>query len=301
MQALWFFTSDLIFVLLFPQLVFALFDRRANRIGSIAAFSLSLVLRLGGGEPLFGIAPDDPVPRAVLRGPARNRRPAGTTRPPARCCSLTRRSRRWPASSCLPVVSRLTARWDPPRRLRNSGRPTPSRCERPPRRNARGRDDARWFSPGGARLHGARPRVRRRHRRPDRARRRPVVPPGVPADDRRDGHRRHRRLARPAGAREGGAAGLRRPPARRPDRLPDLHVPAAAADLARGPAAGRLAGLAAGAAGRQRVRLLPGRREDRRRLLPRLPVLLERRRASISTCCACRPPGRWRWCSSWRC
>ena len=29
-QALWFFTSDLVFVLLFPQLVFALFDRKAN-------------------------------------------------------------------------------------------------------------------------------------------------------------------------------------------------------------------------------------------------------------------------------
>ena len=29
-QALWFFTSDLVFVLLFPQLVFALFDSKAN-------------------------------------------------------------------------------------------------------------------------------------------------------------------------------------------------------------------------------------------------------------------------------
>jgi solute:Na+ symporter, SSS family len=54
-QALWFFTSDLVFVLLFPQLVFALFDSKANLIGSIAAFSVSLVLRLGGGEPLFGM------------------------------------------------------------------------------------------------------------------------------------------------------------------------------------------------------------------------------------------------------
>jgi high affinity choline transporter 7 len=54
-QALWFFTSDLVFVLLFPQLVAALFDAKANLPGSIAAFSVSLVLRLGGGEPLFGI------------------------------------------------------------------------------------------------------------------------------------------------------------------------------------------------------------------------------------------------------
>ena len=33
-QALWFFTSDLVFVLLFPQLVFALFDPPANAVGS---------------------------------------------------------------------------------------------------------------------------------------------------------------------------------------------------------------------------------------------------------------------------
>jgi high affinity choline transporter 7 len=54
-QALWFFTSDLVFVLLFPQLVSALFDSKANLPGSVAAFCVSLVLRLGGGEPLFGI------------------------------------------------------------------------------------------------------------------------------------------------------------------------------------------------------------------------------------------------------
>ena len=54
-QALWFFTSDLVFVLLFPQLVYALFDSKANLIGSMAAFTVSLILRLGGGEPLFGV------------------------------------------------------------------------------------------------------------------------------------------------------------------------------------------------------------------------------------------------------
>src|SRR5262249_38722113 len=40
-QALWFFTSDLVFVLLFPQLLFALFDPKVNRIGSITAFCVS--------------------------------------------------------------------------------------------------------------------------------------------------------------------------------------------------------------------------------------------------------------------
>ena len=61
-QALWFFTSDLVFVLLFPQLVCALFDPRANLAGSVAAFTVSLALRLGGGEPLFGIPPLIPYP-----------------------------------------------------------------------------------------------------------------------------------------------------------------------------------------------------------------------------------------------
>src|SRR5205085_4380426 len=54
-QALWFFTSDLVFVLLFPQLLSALFDPKANRTGSMVAFAVSLVLRVGGGEPLLGL------------------------------------------------------------------------------------------------------------------------------------------------------------------------------------------------------------------------------------------------------
>ncbi len=92
-QALWFFTSDLVFVLLFPQLVAALFDSKANLIGSMAAFTVSLVLRLGGGEPLFGvpalIAYPDWLPfKTVAAGMG---------------------------MILLPVVSRLTARVSPPR------------------------------------------------------------------------------------------------------------------------------------------------------------------------------------------
>ena len=64
-QALWFFTSDLVFVLLFPQLVSALFDTKANLAGSVAAFSVSLMLRIGGGEPLFGIPALIPYPEWV--------------------------------------------------------------------------------------------------------------------------------------------------------------------------------------------------------------------------------------------
>ena len=57
---------------------FALFDRRANRIGSMAAFGVSLVLRLGGGEPLFGIPPLDPVPASCSPACFPGRPRAGT-------------------------------------------------------------------------------------------------------------------------------------------------------------------------------------------------------------------------------
>lgn len=96
-QALWFFTSDLVFVLLFPQLVSALFDSKANLAGSIAAFSVSLVLRVGGGEPLFGIPALIPYPEWV---------PFKTL---AAGLGLI----------LLPAVSRVTAAWIPPRPLKN--------------------------------------------------------------------------------------------------------------------------------------------------------------------------------------
>jgi high affinity choline transporter 7 len=102
-QALWFFTSDLVFVLLFPQLLFALFDPRANRTGSIVAFVVSLVLRIGGGEPLLGlpvlIAYGDHVPFRTVAAAA--------------------------GLVLLPLVSRLTAGLDAPQPLRN-----PSASER---------------------------------------------------------------------------------------------------------------------------------------------------------------------------
>jgi high affinity choline transporter 7 len=92
-QALWFFTSDLVFVLLFPQLVSALYDPKANLTGSIAAFAVSLILRLGGGEPLFGvpaaIAYPDWVPFKTVAAAS--------------------------GMIVLPLVSRLTASLTPPR------------------------------------------------------------------------------------------------------------------------------------------------------------------------------------------
>jgi high affinity choline transporter 7 len=96
-QALWFFTSDLVFVLLFPQLLWALFDRKANRTGSIAAFAVSFVVRVGGGEPLLGVPALFPYPDGL----------------PFRAIAAAL------GVVLLPLVSRAIAAWDPPRPLRN--------------------------------------------------------------------------------------------------------------------------------------------------------------------------------------
>ncbi|MDX2043826.1 MAG: sodium:solute symporter family protein [Acidobacteriota bacterium] len=111
-QALWFFTSDLIFVLLFPQLVFALFDPKANRLGSITAFCVSLILRFGGGEPLFGLPQFIPYPEIFTGNPASWYDASGTLLFPFKTLAA--------AAGCvlLPVVSRLTAKWDAPLPLR---------------------------------------------------------------------------------------------------------------------------------------------------------------------------------------
>jgi solute carrier family 5 (high affinity choline transporter), member 7 len=117
-QALWFFTSDLVFVLLFPQLVYALFDRKANRIGSITAFGVSLVLRIGGGEPLLGLPHFIPYPEIfsrVLPGPPSDWYDARTGAMLFPFKTLAAGA----GLVLLPVVSRVTARWDAARPLRN--------------------------------------------------------------------------------------------------------------------------------------------------------------------------------------
>jgi high affinity choline transporter 7 len=86
-----------VFVLLFPQLLFALFDPKANRTGSIVAFAVSLVLRVGGGEPLLSLP-------AFIAYP-----PAVPFRTLAAVTGLV----------LLPLVSRATAHWDAPRALHN--------------------------------------------------------------------------------------------------------------------------------------------------------------------------------------
>jgi high affinity choline transporter 7 len=59
---LWFLCSDFVYCLLFPQLVCALFDPRANRNGSMAAFAVSFVLRIGAGDATLGLPQWLPYP-----------------------------------------------------------------------------------------------------------------------------------------------------------------------------------------------------------------------------------------------
>ena len=54
---LWALCSDLVFVILFPQLLCAIYVPFVNTYGSLAAFIIGLVLRLGGGEPVIGLKP----------------------------------------------------------------------------------------------------------------------------------------------------------------------------------------------------------------------------------------------------
>lgn len=115
-QALWFFTSDLIFVLLFPQLVFALFDPKVNRIGSITAFSVSLVLRLGGGEPLLSLPATIPYPEifsAFLPGDPKTWYDGSTMLFPFKTLATL------VGIILLPLISRLTIKWDKSLPLRN--------------------------------------------------------------------------------------------------------------------------------------------------------------------------------------
>jgi len=53
--ALWFLCSDFVYTLLFAQLITALFDKKANAIGSMAGFAVAFTLRIGGGDPTLGI------------------------------------------------------------------------------------------------------------------------------------------------------------------------------------------------------------------------------------------------------
>lgn len=53
--ALWVICSDLVYVILFPQLTCVLFCPFANRYGALAGYAIGLVLRLIGGETSLGL------------------------------------------------------------------------------------------------------------------------------------------------------------------------------------------------------------------------------------------------------
>ncbi len=52
---LWFLCSDFVYCLLFPPLVCALFDPKANTTGALAGFIVAFILRFGGGDTTLGI------------------------------------------------------------------------------------------------------------------------------------------------------------------------------------------------------------------------------------------------------
>jgi high affinity choline transporter 7 len=66
--ALWFLCSDFVFCMLFPQLVCALFDKKANVAGSVVGFIVSFILRFGGGDATLGIPRLLPYPMILEDG-----------------------------------------------------------------------------------------------------------------------------------------------------------------------------------------------------------------------------------------
>jgi len=62
---LWYFCADLVYVLLFPQLVMAMFFKHANKAGAMAGFLVGAILRLGGGEAFLGIPNFIPYPMTL--------------------------------------------------------------------------------------------------------------------------------------------------------------------------------------------------------------------------------------------
>ena len=101
--SLWFLCSDFVYCILFPQLVSALFDKRANAIGSFAGFIVSATLRSGGGEAVLGIPVWMPYPMMDADG---------VVNFPFRTTSMLA------GLATIVLVSRLTASWSPPRALK---------------------------------------------------------------------------------------------------------------------------------------------------------------------------------------
>lgn len=54
---LWYLSSDLVYVIIFPQLLSVLFVKGTNTYGSVAGYIFGLLLRIGGGEPYLRLPP----------------------------------------------------------------------------------------------------------------------------------------------------------------------------------------------------------------------------------------------------
>ena len=54
---LWYLSSDLVYVIIFPQLLSVLFVKGTNTYGSVAGYLFGMVLRIGGGEPYLQLPP----------------------------------------------------------------------------------------------------------------------------------------------------------------------------------------------------------------------------------------------------
>ncbi|XP_069747247.1 high-affinity choline transporter 1 [Narcine bancroftii] len=54
---LWYLSSDLVYVIIFPQLISVLFVKGTNTYGSIAGYIIGLLLRISGGEPYLHMQP----------------------------------------------------------------------------------------------------------------------------------------------------------------------------------------------------------------------------------------------------
>ncbi|XP_055072224.2 high-affinity choline transporter 1 [Misgurnus anguillicaudatus] len=54
---LWYLSSDLVYIIIFPQLLCVLFVKGTNTYGSIAGYIFGLLLRIGGGEPYLRLPP----------------------------------------------------------------------------------------------------------------------------------------------------------------------------------------------------------------------------------------------------
>ena len=100
--SLWYLCGDVVYCVLFPQLTMALFDRKANRLGAVTGFAISVVLRIGGGDKTLGLPAFLGYPSWGEDGQAF----------PFRTLSMLA------GLAAAFIVSRLTQRQDPPRALR---------------------------------------------------------------------------------------------------------------------------------------------------------------------------------------